>query len=424
MSGKVYSGEKAVISLTSWKKRIDTVGLTLFSLLKQCPGFHIVLVLSEEEFPKKEAELPKDIVTLVYTNKIEILWVVENVKSFKKVLYTLRKYPNVPIISSDDDCIYKQNYAQFLYDNWYNNKTCRFSLRSATRFGLRICGGCSTIFPPNCFSPFNVSTLTKIKHLSEDDMLYALLCQKLHINSISLNVDLTEYIDFANEIEPLHNIRRYDEGSDYYELHKYVYDSTNWTTYNIIGNSCISSWITTAILQQPFINPFSWCIMDFRSSYNLVKYFDTINWSKFELLNDKLNFSIRVDNLITIQYVHYKFDATADEPIYINGDVYYNKIWEYIVQKYVSRVKKMISYALPPIFVFACAKSATNKRSSFTVEQQRLLYECHSPYKIFLSFDCSYNAVDNCKSLTQHSNYTGNTKAMGIDLFTEIKNYL
>ena len=55
---KQYNGEKAIISLTSWKARINTVGLTLFSLYKRCPGFHIVLVLSEEEFPKKEAELP------------------------------------------------------------------------------------------------------------------------------------------------------------------------------------------------------------------------------------------------------------------------------------------------------------------------------------------------------------------------------
>lgn len=53
-SGKVYASEKAIISLTSWKKRIGTVSKTLYSLIKQCPGFHIVLVLSEEEFPRME----------------------------------------------------------------------------------------------------------------------------------------------------------------------------------------------------------------------------------------------------------------------------------------------------------------------------------------------------------------------------------
>jgi hypothetical protein len=60
-SGKKYNGEKAIISLTSWKARINTVSKTLCSLIKQCPGFHIVLVLSEEEFPQKEKELPENL---------------------------------------------------------------------------------------------------------------------------------------------------------------------------------------------------------------------------------------------------------------------------------------------------------------------------------------------------------------------------
>jgi hypothetical protein len=46
--GKKYNGEKAIISLTSWRARINTVAKTIYSLIKQCPGFHIVLVLSEE----------------------------------------------------------------------------------------------------------------------------------------------------------------------------------------------------------------------------------------------------------------------------------------------------------------------------------------------------------------------------------------
>lgn len=115
MSGKIYAGEPAVISLTSWKKRIGTVGLTIFSILKQCPGFHIVLVLSEEEFPKKEAELPADVIALVNSKKIEILWIWPNLRSLKKVLPSMVHWPTVPIISADDDCIYTCNYASELY---------------------------------------------------------------------------------------------------------------------------------------------------------------------------------------------------------------------------------------------------------------------------------------------------------------------
>lgn len=121
--GKKYNGEKAIISLTSWKARINTVTKTLYSLIKQCPGFHIVLVLSEEEFPHKEKELPEDVMLFVDNDLIELLWVYKNYKSFKKVVFTMNKYKGVPVISADDDCIYIRNYAQELYDKWKETKS-------------------------------------------------------------------------------------------------------------------------------------------------------------------------------------------------------------------------------------------------------------------------------------------------------------
>ena len=71
--GKKYDGEKAIISMTSWAARIATCSKTIFSLLKQCPGFHIVLVLSEEEFPKMMDELPENLKLFVDNELIEVL---------------------------------------------------------------------------------------------------------------------------------------------------------------------------------------------------------------------------------------------------------------------------------------------------------------------------------------------------------------
>ena len=76
--GKKYNGEKAIISLTSWKARINTVSKTLFSLIQQCPGFHIVLVLSEEEFPKMCEELPENLMLFVENEMIELMFVYKN----------------------------------------------------------------------------------------------------------------------------------------------------------------------------------------------------------------------------------------------------------------------------------------------------------------------------------------------------------
>ena len=71
--GKKFCGERAIISLTSWRARINTVSKTLFSLIQQCPGFHIVLVLSEEEFPKMCEELPENLMLFVENEMIELL---------------------------------------------------------------------------------------------------------------------------------------------------------------------------------------------------------------------------------------------------------------------------------------------------------------------------------------------------------------
>ena len=121
--GKEYAGEKACISLTSWKARINTVSKTLYSLVKMCPGFHIVLVLSKDEFPLKEKELPDNLMLFVENQLIELFWIKPNLKSFKKVLFTMDKYRDVPVISADDDCIYTCNYAQELYDKWKETKS-------------------------------------------------------------------------------------------------------------------------------------------------------------------------------------------------------------------------------------------------------------------------------------------------------------
>lgn len=172
--GKKYNGEKAIISLTSWKARINTVSKTLFSLLKQCPDFHIVLVLSEEEFPKMMDELPDELKLFTDNEMIEILWVYKNYKSFKKVLFTMDKYRTVPVISADDDCIYTCNYAQELYDRskQINEKIITFARSGCGQYFTQ--GPC-TFYKTNmlndylndCFNEMNKRT-----DFSQDDSYY------------------------------------------------------------------------------------------------------------------------------------------------------------------------------------------------------------------------------------------------------------
>lgn len=93
--GTLAPNIRACIALTSWKKRINTVGLTIYNLFTMCgPEFHIVLTLAEEEFPKKEQELPKDLVLMNRVGMFEILWCKNHfyVKRHLQLRICLNKY--------------------------------------------------------------------------------------------------------------------------------------------------------------------------------------------------------------------------------------------------------------------------------------------------------------------------------------------
>ena len=201
--GKKYNSERAIISLTSWKARINTVSKTLYSLIKQCPGFHIVLVLSEEEFPKMMKELPENLMLFVENELIEVLWVYKNYKAFKKVLFAMTKYKNIPIISADDDCIYVCNYAQILYDEWLKNPDCNItndgsSEKEAFKWGR----GPNTLYSPN-FTKYAEFLLTKLSKISynDDDIFYGAICKKASIRYIDIHTKCM-YL-FHSQIKPL-----------------------------------------------------------------------------------------------------------------------------------------------------------------------------------------------------------------------------
>lgn len=223
-SGKKYNSEKAIISLTSWKARINTVSKTIFSLIKACPGFHIVLVLSEEEFPLKEEELPETLKLFVDNEIIELLWVYKNYKSFKKILFTLDKYRDLPIISADDDCIYTCNYAEELYNEWLRHRSAVISYRNGRHEGIDCTWGCATLYPPFYFKTAGIDLLSEeILSVGLDDNYYVILRKKLNLReTVYIRKSVDQILKFANEIKPLHD--------------SYLKNGFHDKAYGIIGN--------------------------------------------------------------------------------------------------------------------------------------------------------------------------------------------
>lgn len=175
---------------------------------------------------------------------------------------------------------------------------------------------------------------------------------------------------------------------------------------NLVGNSCISSYIVRDIIGQKFTNPFVWCIMDFDSCYNLVKYWDELNFWNYDIIKDNdWNFSILIDNKVKVQFVHYIFSKADTVIRKKDNNVYYNHIWEYIDEKYKKRIANIKSEK--PIFIFATANYGFERHKPFTLEQQKKLEALNSQYKIIFSFKDMIKS-DNIICITQDKKFFGN----------------
>ena len=110
--------KEIIVTLTSWKKRIEFVPHVIYMMLEQTlKPTKIILNLSSDEFINKEKDLPKDLILLQENIDIfEIYWVKENTKAFKKLLPTLERYIDKDcwILTIDDDCRYDKTYIEFM----------------------------------------------------------------------------------------------------------------------------------------------------------------------------------------------------------------------------------------------------------------------------------------------------------------------
>ena len=112
-----------IVSLTSYPDRMYDIYYCIYSLLTQTlkPN-KIILWLGEEQFPNKEKDLPKNL--LKFTKYGLTIKYTKDIKSYKKLIPSLKEYPNSIIITADDDIFYPQNWLEKLYNCWKNNKDC------------------------------------------------------------------------------------------------------------------------------------------------------------------------------------------------------------------------------------------------------------------------------------------------------------
>lgn len=123
---------RIIASLTSFPERITLVAETIKSLLLQTvkPDM-LILWLAEEQFPNKEKDLPPELLNLRQYG-LTIDWC-NDIRSYKKLIPALKKYPEDIIITFDDDIYYDKNVIELLYNSYQLEPTSIHTNR-ASRF--------------------------------------------------------------------------------------------------------------------------------------------------------------------------------------------------------------------------------------------------------------------------------------------------
>lgn len=106
---------KIIGSLTTYNKRINTVHLTINTLLKQThPLDKIILWLAEDEFTMDKIPIE---LKILQKDGLEIGFC-KDIKSYKKLIPTLKMYPDDIIITFDDDAYYKKDAVKRLLESY------------------------------------------------------------------------------------------------------------------------------------------------------------------------------------------------------------------------------------------------------------------------------------------------------------------
>jgi len=127
---------KIIVSLTSFPARIEYVHQTIRSILLQTlkPDM-VILWLAREQFPKGESSLPFSLRALCKYG-LTIRWC-EDLRSYKKLIPTLREYPDDIIVTTDDNGIYERDWLEILYTAYLdslNERKPRICCHRITKF--------------------------------------------------------------------------------------------------------------------------------------------------------------------------------------------------------------------------------------------------------------------------------------------------
>ncbi len=161
-----------IVSLTSYEERFDDLVISLYSLLNQRVKPDRIILWLSDEF-EDISNLPYEITRFI-KNGLEIRFV-KDIRSYTKIIYALKEFPDAVIVTADDDVYYPKDWLAKLYYSYIMRQEdihCHRAHRvgvedgniipyekwqkhveeESARFDNFLTGVGGVLYPPNCFT--------------------------------------------------------------------------------------------------------------------------------------------------------------------------------------------------------------------------------------------------------------------------------
>ena len=129
---------------------------------------------------------------------------------------------------------------------------------------------------------------------------------------------------------------------------------------NVIATNCAGSYVMTRN-NSPLGNPFVWAFIPYKSIREMLTRFPLIKYTNVKLLPSfkwKGTYTLRIDDCVDIHYIHYHQNPAEKTLKVHNHDVSYYKIQDYILERYMVRLKRMQHLKEEPRFLILQNNSA------------------------------------------------------------------
>ncbi len=213
---------KIIASLTSWTKRISTAHLAIQTILNQTRRPDLtVLYLATEEFPRREDDLPRELLNL-RSERFEIRWT-KNIRSYKKLIPALKDFPDEIIITFDDDVFYDREVIERLLIGYRKEPTCIQCHRATTvlldeadavkflvekyfdrpTYSHKFTGIGGVLYPPHYLDDeiFDEESFMRLAPTNDDVWFWAVtLLNGRRVNVVENNIDKFNYIADTQQV--------------------------------------------------------------------------------------------------------------------------------------------------------------------------------------------------------------------------------